>query len=111
MGGLVIGMSNLEMFVVIKTFPGLVNDIGQSGVFYLYSAACTFAAIFVFIFVEDNENVKRTDWQNWIISKITLWITLKLFIVHLILKDDIFNSSFPSLQMPDLLLLFLFSLS
>ena len=65
MGGLVIGMSNLEMFVVIKTFPGLVKDIGQSGVFYLYSAACTFAAIFVFIFVEDNENVKRTDWQNW----------------------------------------------
>ena len=64
MGGLVIGMSNLEMFVVIKTFPGLVKDIGQSGVFYLYSAACTFAAIFVFIFVEDNENVKRTDWQT-----------------------------------------------
>ena len=68
MGGLTIGISNLEMFIVIKTFPGLQNTLQDYGVFYMYSTACIFAAIFVHFFIEDNENVKvslKNDCQNY----------------------------------------------
>ena len=56
LGGLTVALSNLEMFTVVKTFPGLVNSIQDYGVFYLYSTSCISAAIFVFFLVEDDQN-------------------------------------------------------
>ena len=49
MGGLTIGISNLELFVVTKTYPGLVNYIHSTGVFSLYSASCMGAALWGFL--------------------------------------------------------------
>ena len=55
MGGLTIGISNLEMFIVTKTYPSLVNDIQSSGVFSLYSASCLGAALWVWFLVTDSQ--------------------------------------------------------
>ena len=54
MGGLTIAISNLEMFLVTKTYPGLVNYIHSTGVFYLYSASCMGAALWVWFLVTDS---------------------------------------------------------
>ena len=56
MGGLTIAISNLEMFLVTKTYPGLVNYIHSTGVFYLYSASCMGAALWVWFLVTDSQH-------------------------------------------------------
>merc|ERR1712038_1366132 len=38
LSGITIGLSNLEMFIVVKTFPNLTNMVGDSGTFWLYAA-------------------------------------------------------------------------
>merc|ERR1711874_968654 len=38
LSGLTIGLSNLMMFIVVKTFPNLTNVVGDSGTFWLYAA-------------------------------------------------------------------------
>ena len=55
LGGLTIGLSNLEMFLVTKTYPGLVHSLHSSGVFYLYSASCMGAALWVCFLVTDSQ--------------------------------------------------------
>ena len=56
MGGLTIGISNLETFLVTKTYPGLVHSIQSTGVFYLYSASCMGAALWVWLMVRDGHH-------------------------------------------------------
>ena len=36
-GGLTICLSNLEMFVVVKTFPTLEALVGDHGIFWIYA--------------------------------------------------------------------------
>ena len=56
MGGLTIGISNLELFIVTKTYPGLVSSITSKGVFWLYSASCLGAALWVWLLVLDSQH-------------------------------------------------------
>ena len=37
LGGLTIALSNVELFVVVKTFPMLEGLIGDHGVFWIYA--------------------------------------------------------------------------
>jgi len=36
-GGMTIAISNIELFLVVKTFPNLEESIGDHGVFWLYA--------------------------------------------------------------------------
>ena len=56
MGGLTIGISNLELFIVTKTYPGLVSYITTTGVFWIYSASCLGAELWVWLLVTDSQH-------------------------------------------------------
>ena len=56
LGGLLIGISNLELFAVVKTFPNLEDLIGNYGVFWLYGCACFAAIIFTLLFVPETKD-------------------------------------------------------
>jgi hypothetical protein len=53
MSGLTTGLSNLELFLAVKTFPNLCNKMGDSGAFWLYAAVCFTAILFTLIFVPE----------------------------------------------------------
>ena len=51
-----IGLSNAEMFVVVKTFPDLLEAFNYDGVFYVYAVSCLMAAFFVQIFIPETKD-------------------------------------------------------
>ena len=55
LSGFTIGMAQLEMFIVIKTFPVLSATMGDGGIFWMYSAVCIAAAVFSLIFVPETK--------------------------------------------------------
>jgi len=59
LGGLTIGISNLSLFVVVKTFPNLSNILGgQYATFWLYAMVCFAAVPFVLSFVPETKDVE-----------------------------------------------------
>ena len=56
MGGLTIALSNLELFIVVKTFPNLEESMGDYGVFWLYAFACFCAIIFTLSYVPETKD-------------------------------------------------------
>jgi hypothetical protein len=48
-----LGLSNLELFLAVKTFPNLCNTIGDSGAYWLYAAVCFTTIIFVLMCVPE----------------------------------------------------------
>lgn len=60
LGGLTIAISNLELFIVVKTFPNLENLIGDHGVFWLYAAACFGAIIFTLSYIPETKDKDLT---------------------------------------------------
>jgi len=56
LGGVTIGLSNAEMFVVVKTFPDLLEAFNYDGVFYVYAVSCLMAAFFVHIFIPETKD-------------------------------------------------------
>ena len=56
LGGLLIAISNLELFIVVKTFPNLEDLMGDFGVFWLYSFSCFCAIIFTLLFVPETKD-------------------------------------------------------
>ena len=56
LGGLTIAISNLELFIVVKTFPNLEELMGDYGVFWLYAFSCFCAIIFTLLFVPETKD-------------------------------------------------------
>jgi len=56
MGGLTIAISNLELFIVVKTFPNLEESIGDYGVFWLYAFACFGAILFTLSYIPETKD-------------------------------------------------------
>ena len=56
MGGLLIAISNMELFIVVKTFPNLEDLMGDFGVFWLYALSCFCAIIFTALFVPETKD-------------------------------------------------------
>jgi len=60
LGGLTIAISNLELFIVVKTFPNLENLMGDHGVFWLYAVACFGAIIFTLSYIPETKDKDLT---------------------------------------------------
>jgi len=60
LGGLTIAISNLELFIVVKTFPNMENCIGDHGVFWLYAAACFGAILFTLSYIPETKDKDLT---------------------------------------------------
>ena len=56
MGGLTIAISNLELFIVVKTFPNLEYLMGDHGVFWLYAFACFGAIVFTLSYIPETKD-------------------------------------------------------
>jgi facilitated trehalose transporter len=56
LGGLTVAISNLELFLVVKTFPNLEQLMGEHGVFWLYSIACFGAIIFTLSYIPETKD-------------------------------------------------------
>ena len=52
-GGLTIALSNVEMFVVVKTFPNLEGLVGDHGIFWIY------AGTFFIFFTQNTDKLPR----------------------------------------------------
>jgi len=64
LGGLTVAISNLELFIVVKTFPNLENLIGDHGVFWLYAAACFGAIIFTLSYIPETKDKDLTQMND-----------------------------------------------
>jgi len=60
LGGLTIAISNLELFIVVKTFPNLENMMGDHGVFWLYAGACFGAILFTLSYIPETKDKDLT---------------------------------------------------
>jgi len=60
MAGLTITLANLELFIVVKTFPNLELAMGDHGVFWLYAAACFLAIIFTLSYIPETKDKHLT---------------------------------------------------
>ncbi len=57
LGGVTIGLSNLEMFLVVKTFPHMSHMMGSHGAFWLYAGVCFAAIVFVLFFIPETSGL------------------------------------------------------
>lgn len=56
LGGLTIALSNMELFVVVKTFPKLETLIGDHTVFWIYAGACFLAIVFTLSYIPETKD-------------------------------------------------------
>lgn len=56
LGGLTIAISNIELFVVVKTFPNLEELVGDHGVFWIYAGACFLAIVFTLSYIPETKD-------------------------------------------------------
>jgi len=56
LGGLTIALSNIELFVVVKTFPMLESLIGDHGVFWIYAGACFLSIVFTLSYIPETKD-------------------------------------------------------
>lgn len=64
LGGITIGLSNLEMFLVVKTFPDMNHMMGHHGTFWLYSGVCFASIIFTLLFIPETKGKSLQDIED-----------------------------------------------
>ena len=46
-------MANLEMFILVKTFPNLNASMGHHGTFWLYAGVCFATIVYVLLYIPE----------------------------------------------------------
>jgi MFS family permease len=64
LGSLTVAISNMELFVVVKTFPNMEDSMGDYGVFWLYASACVATIIFVLSYVPETKDKEFTEVED-----------------------------------------------
>jgi len=59
-GGFTVALSNIELLIVVETFPSLEESLGNHGVFWLYSAACFCVIIFTLSYIPETKDKPLT---------------------------------------------------
>lgn len=75
LSGITIGLSNLELFVVVKTFPMLSAKYGDGATFWFYSGFCLAAVIFTLIFIPETKGKSLEEIENYFNHKRNLHVT------------------------------------
>jgi hypothetical protein len=77
MGGLTIAISNLELFIVVKTFPNLENILSDYGVYWVYAFSCFCAIIFTIAYIPETKDIDLTKViLNYNLNKIQTYLFL-----------------------------------
>merc|ERR1712080_433568 len=69
LSGVTIGISNLEMFVVVKTFPNLTNTMGDSGTFWLYAGFCFVTILYTLVWIPETKGRSLEDMNPILVTK------------------------------------------
>lgn len=80
MGGFTIAIANLELFIVVKTFPNLEHLMGDHGVFWLYAFACFSAIVFTLSYIPETKDKELTKVENKFaklgkVERVSPWVT------------------------------------
>jgi facilitated trehalose transporter len=75
LSGITIGLSNLELFIVVKTFPMLSGKYGDGATFWLYSGFCLAAVIFTLLFIPETKGKSLEEIENYFNYKRNLHVT------------------------------------
>ena len=69
------GLSNLNMFIVVKTFPSLTNMVGDSGTFWLYSSFCFVMILYTLVWIPETKGRTLQDIEQYFNYKENLHVT------------------------------------
>ena len=75
LSGITLGLANLELFVVVKTFPNLTVSMGDSGTFWLYGVCCFLTIIFTLIWIPETKGRTLGDIEKYFSYKENLHVT------------------------------------
>jgi len=75
LSGITVGLSNLNMFIVVKTFPGLTNMVGDSGTFWLYSVFCFVMILYTLVWIPETKGRSLQDIEQYFNYKENLHVT------------------------------------
>ena len=56
LGGVTMGLAQLELFVVVQTFPSLHTAMTDGAVFWMYGGICLLGAVFALLFVPETKD-------------------------------------------------------
>jgi len=75
LSGVTIGLSNLEMFIVVKTFPNLTHMVGDSGTFWMYAGFCFVTILYTLIWIPETKGRSLQDIESYFGHKENLHVT------------------------------------
>jgi len=75
LSGITIGLSNLEMFLVVKTFPTLTHTMGDSGTFWLYAGFCLVTILYTLVWIPETKGRSLQDIEAYFGYKESLHVT------------------------------------
>merc|ERR1711997_672337 len=75
LSGITIGLSNLELFIVVKTFPMLSATYGDGMTFWIYSGFCLAAAIFTLLIIPETKGKSLEEIEEYFNYKANLHVT------------------------------------
>jgi len=75
LSGITIGLSNLELFVVVKTFPMLSTKYGDGATFWFYSGFCLAAVVFTLLFIPETKGKSLEEIEDYFNYKRKLHVT------------------------------------
>ncbi len=69
LSGITVGVSNLLLFIVVKTFPNLTHMMGDSGTFWLYAACCFATIMYTLMFIPETKGRTLEDIEQYFSHK------------------------------------------
>lgn len=65
LSGVTVGLANLELFIVVKTFPNLTQTMGDSGTFWLYAGSCFVTILFTLVWIPETKGRSLQDIEEY----------------------------------------------
>jgi len=75
LSGITVGLSNLELFIVVKTFPNLTNMMGDSGTFWFYAGCCFVTILFTLVWIPETKGRTLQDIEQYFSYKESLHVS------------------------------------
>lgn len=75
LSGLTICLSNLELFIVVKTFPNLTEMMHNSGTFWLYAGFCFVTILYTLVWIPETKGRSLQDIEKYFSFKESLHVS------------------------------------
>jgi facilitated trehalose transporter len=75
LSGVTAGLANLEMFLVVKTFPTMNDMMGSHGTYWLYAGVCFATIVFVLLFIPETKGKSLQEIEATFAYKESLHVT------------------------------------